>query len=120
MAKKFDALHEWLGIPPAEQPPNHYRLLGIEKYEPSNDVIEAACMRIKLKLQKHAKGEQVEDAKALYEEVKRAKKILLNDERRAIYDRLLAKGSRTKFVAPSRSARNHKLEEIENTEIILL
>jgi hypothetical protein len=25
----FDPYHVWLGIPPHEQPPNHYRLLGI-------------------------------------------------------------------------------------------
>ena len=29
----FDAYHEWLGIPPKDQPPNHYRLLGIELFE---------------------------------------------------------------------------------------
>ena len=25
----MDPYHVWLGIPPEEQPPNHYRLLGI-------------------------------------------------------------------------------------------
>ena len=25
----FDPYRKWLGIPPQEQPPNHYRLLGI-------------------------------------------------------------------------------------------
>ena len=28
LQEKFDPYHIWLGIPPEEQPPNHYRLLG--------------------------------------------------------------------------------------------
>ena len=30
---EFNAYHKWLGIPPEEQPPNHYRLLGIALFE---------------------------------------------------------------------------------------
>ncbi len=29
----FDPYHKWLGIPPDEQPANHYRLLGLELFE---------------------------------------------------------------------------------------
>jgi hypothetical protein len=29
MAGPFDPYHRWLGIPPQEQPPNHYRLLAL-------------------------------------------------------------------------------------------
>ena len=29
MSAGFDPLYKWLGIPPDEQPPHHYRLLGI-------------------------------------------------------------------------------------------
>ena len=45
MAEPFDALYQWLGIPPAEQPPHHYRLLGIQLYETSADVIFHAADR---------------------------------------------------------------------------
>lgn len=27
MGVPFDPYHKWLGIPPKDQPPNHYRLL---------------------------------------------------------------------------------------------
>ena len=27
----FDPYHKWLGIPPKQQPPDHYRLLGVER-----------------------------------------------------------------------------------------
>jgi hypothetical protein len=32
MAADFDPYHKWLGIPPPQQPPHHYRLLGIDLY----------------------------------------------------------------------------------------
>ena len=28
---EFDPYHRWLGIPPEEQPADHYRLLGIPR-----------------------------------------------------------------------------------------
>ena len=34
----FDPYHEWMGIPPSEQPPNHYRLLGLSEFETSKAV----------------------------------------------------------------------------------
>ncbi len=43
MADPFDPYHVWLGIPPDEQPPNHYRLLGIKLFEPNPDVIAHAA-----------------------------------------------------------------------------
>ena len=33
MSEAFDPYYRWLGIPPGEQPPDHYRLLGIERFE---------------------------------------------------------------------------------------
>jgi len=41
----FDPYHRWLGIPPAEQPPNHYRLLSLPLFESDLDVIETAVER---------------------------------------------------------------------------
>ncbi len=38
----FDPYHKWLGIPAAEQPVNHYRLLGLTLFESDPDVIDAA------------------------------------------------------------------------------
>ncbi len=35
----LDPYHRWLGIPPKDQPPNHYRLLGIERFESDQEVI---------------------------------------------------------------------------------
>src|SRR5262249_60573291 len=42
MPEQFDPYHVWLGIPPEEQPPNHYRLLGLRPFEANADVISNA------------------------------------------------------------------------------
>jgi hypothetical protein len=39
----FDPYRKWLGIPPEEQPPHHYRLLGLELFEEDADVIVNAA-----------------------------------------------------------------------------
>lgn len=31
--KEFDPYEQWLGIPPSEQPPDHYRFLGLSLFE---------------------------------------------------------------------------------------
>jgi hypothetical protein len=41
----FDPYHRWLGIPPKHQPPNHYRLLGLEPFENDMEVIRDAAER---------------------------------------------------------------------------
>ena len=41
----FDPYHNWLGIPPHEQPPNFYRLLGVVLFESTAEVIEQAADR---------------------------------------------------------------------------
>ncbi len=46
MSGGFDPYHEWLGIPPQEQPANYYRLLGVEVFEEDLDAIESAADRL--------------------------------------------------------------------------
>ena len=41
----FDPYHRWLGIPPEEQPADHYRLLGIARFERDPEVIRDAATR---------------------------------------------------------------------------
>mgnify|MGYP001446848472 CR=1 FL=1 len=42
----FDPYHKWLGIPPHDQPADHYRLLGIERFENDVDVISLATVPV--------------------------------------------------------------------------
>ena len=46
MGDEFDPYYTWLGIPKREQPPTHYRLLGIDDYESSLEAIENAVERV--------------------------------------------------------------------------
>ena len=45
VSETFDPYRKWLGIPPAEQPPDHYRLLGIGRFEDDPDTISNAADR---------------------------------------------------------------------------
>lgn len=86
MADSFDPYHVWLGISLANQPPNHYRLLGIELFEPNGDVIDAAASRQSMMLRDLTSGEHAKLAGKLLDEVKAARVTLLNVEEKSHYD----------------------------------
>ena len=65
----FDPYYTWLGIPPGEQPPNHYRLLGINLFEASSDAIAYAADRQMVFLRGINDNEHIEDAQKLLNEV---------------------------------------------------
>ncbi len=83
---KFDPYHKWLGIPPQEQPPHHYRLLGINLFESDPDVIDAAANQRMGYIQSCAAGPHVAASQKLLNEVAAARVCLLNPQRRAEYD----------------------------------
>lgn len=85
----FDPYHKWLGIPPAEQPPNHYRLLGIPLFETDAEVIEAAADQRMAFLQQCATGQHLRISQKLLNEVATARVCLLSPERKAGYDEML-------------------------------
>lgn len=86
MADSFDPYHVWLGIAPVNQPPNHYRLLGIELFEQCGDVIDAAASRQSMALRDLTKDEHGKLAEKLLEEVGTARVCLLNSEEKGRYD----------------------------------
>ncbi len=92
-AKKpdFDPYHKWLGIPPAEQPPNHYRLLGLQVFESDPEVILAAVMRQSAHLKTYQLGQHAALTQKLLNEVSAAKVCLLDPQRKAAYDARLRK-----------------------------
>ena len=90
----FDAYHQWLGIPPGEQPPNHYRLLGVPLFESDPDVIETAAQRQTVFLRTLQLGPQAELAERTLNEVARARVTLLNVDQKAAYDDKLRQSQR--------------------------
>ncbi|MGB0596072.1 MAG: hypothetical protein ACPGLY_05130 [Rubripirellula sp.] len=85
----FDPYHMWLGIPPEEQPPHHYRLLSIAVFEQNLDVIEAASQRQISHLRTYATSPNSELSQELLNEVAVARVTLLNPARKAEYDQAL-------------------------------
>lgn len=87
----FNAYHKWLGIPPEEQPPNYYRLLGITLFEKDRAVIISALDQRQLFLQKKSVGPQGVLAEPLLEQLQQARLCLLNRLTKAQYDSHLRK-----------------------------
>jgi hypothetical protein len=85
----FDPYYTWLGIPPAEQPPHHYRLLGVQLFEANPQVIENAADRQMKHLQSFKIGARAADSQRLLTEVSAARVCLLDPASKAIYDQQL-------------------------------
>lgn len=101
----FDPYHKWLGIRPKDQPPHHYRLLGIDALENDLDVIDAAANRIMSYLKEIATGDQAAHSQKLLNEVAQARLCLLNRDRKAAYDAELKAKLATR---PAKSAKPAK------------
>ena len=87
-AKKadFDPYHKWLGIPPQEQPPTHYRLLGLQAFESDAEVIHGAVMRQSAHLKTYQLGQHAALTQKLLNDVSAAKVCLMDPRRKAAYD----------------------------------
>jgi hypothetical protein len=89
MQAEFDPYYEWLGIPSNEQPPHHYRLLGIVPFEANPRVIEnAADQRMGL-LRTFQMGQHPALSHRLLNEIASAKVCLLDPVKRSSYDQQL-------------------------------
>jgi len=89
MSDSFDAYQKWLGIPPHQQPPHHYRLLGIELFEADRDTIANAADRQMAHVRTFQAGEHADLSQQLLNQIAGAKVELLNPERKAKYDAAL-------------------------------
>ncbi|MCH8923221.1 MAG: hypothetical protein IIA67_08760, partial [Planctomycetes bacterium] len=95
MSKQFDPYHRWLGIPPDHQPPDYYRLLGVDRFEDSADVIANSADRQATHVRTFQDGPHSELARKLLADISKVKVCLLDPEKKAVYDaRLQSKMSR--------------------------
>jgi len=86
MEPDFDPYRKWLGIPPQDQPPNHYRLLGLELFE----IATAADGRM-AQLKRFQTGKYSAYSQRLLNEIAKARVCLLNAQQKAEYDDQLRK-----------------------------
>lgn len=110
MEENFDPYRKWLGIPPEEQPPHHYRLLGIALFEDDPDVISNAADRQMAHVRTFQTGKRAALSQALLNELSAANVCLLNPQTKQQYDaQLLAYQSQlTRAVAaPAQLAPAH-------------
>src|SRR3569623_558708 len=86
MSERFDPYYTWLGIPPHEQPANHYRLLGISLFESNDEVISNEADRLMLHLRAFQSGKRSRESQQLLNEISAARVCLLNPATKAQYD----------------------------------
>ena len=112
MGNNFNPYYEWLGIPPKHQPANHYRLLGIERFEADPVVIEHAAEQRLTFLRTKQTGQRGKLADQLLNEISRAKATLINANTKTKYDQALQKtllktAESTSSLGPQQSASAH-------------
>ncbi len=105
MADSFDPYHIWLGIPPEDQPPDHYRLLGVKQFESNPDVLESAADQRMAHVRSFQTGKRAAESQKLLNELSAARACLLSPDKRQAYDQTL----RAKLApAPRRQPRRRR------------
>lgn len=100
MSEQFDPYYEWLGIKPADQPANHYQLLGVEIFESDPVALRRAADERMTYVRTFATGRHAKLTQKILNELSAAKVCLLDDKKRAAYDATL----KTPAVPPPPSA----------------
>ena len=89
MGEAFDPYCQWLDIPESEQPPDHYRLLGVARFESDPNVISDAADRQLTHVRTFAIGSHGKESQRLLNDITRAKICLLDPQAKSDYDRSL-------------------------------
>lgn len=86
MSEPFNPYVDWLGLQLHELPPDHYRILGLNRF--ANDpaaIVKAADQRMR-QIRMHQTGPRGKFTQSLLNELASAKLCLLNPESKAAYD----------------------------------
>ncbi|MBN2578515.1 MAG: hypothetical protein JXB10_05940 [Pirellulales bacterium] len=86
MPESFDPYHKWLGIRPKDQPPHHYRLLGIDLFENDPDVISSAADQRMAHVRSFQTGRNSVLSQKLLNEIAAARVCLLDGKKKREYD----------------------------------
>ena len=89
MDQDFDPYFELLGIPKTEQPANCYRLLGIPEYTSNKQVIANGAARQMQFLRRVGGDQYLDDVQKMLNEISKVRILLLDDNKRAEYDKNL-------------------------------
>lgn len=89
MPAEFDPYLSWLGVPPDARPLDHYRLLGIARFEQRPEVIQQACEERMLRLRQLQVGPRGPLTQQILNELSAARLCLLNSDTKTTYDAAL-------------------------------
>ena len=87
----FDPYLQWLGIPPEEQPPDHYRLLGIRRFQSDPVLIQSAAEQRMAIVRSYQTGPRGAATQALLNQLAAAKLCLLDPYSKSEYDGTLSR-----------------------------
>lgn len=107
----YDAYHLWLGIPPDEQPPSHYRLLGVRLFEQNVEVIRNAADRQRAHVKRLGINQYEKRGQDLLNEIEAAKICLLKPDKRKVYDERLQAELQSEAAGNRRSTYEEQLSE---------
>jgi len=93
MSQPFDPYRVWLGIQPKDQPADHYRLLGIERFEDQPQTIDHAADRQMAHLRTFQSGRHADQSQRILNEVAAARVCLMDAAAKAAYDQQLQESS---------------------------
>jgi hypothetical protein len=100
----FDPYRDWLDIPPEQQPPTHYRLLGVAPAEANVEAIKEAALLQTTRVRMYQTGQKAEVCTRLLNEIAQARAVLVNPKTRQEYDARLAAPAVVAPAAPEPAA----------------
>jgi len=100
MSDQFDPYREWLGIGPEEHPLDHYRLLGIERFEHDPMVIHQAADARMSEVRIHQTGPRGRHTQQLLNEISAARVCLVDAGSKQAYDASLLEAATAAKVPP--------------------
>ena len=89
MSEAFDPYYRWLGISRKHQPPDHYRLLGVEQFESDLEVIRDAAARQMAHVRTYQLGQHSDLSQKILNELGAAKACLSDPAKKTAYDQWL-------------------------------
>jgi hypothetical protein len=104
----FDPDPKWLDIPPSEQPPDYYRLLGIDLFESNPAVIVDAATRRMASVNSSPSIPQAEVRQRILNEIAAARNCLLDTQSKATYDAELRKRSGGRWRTDETGSRTYR------------
>jgi hypothetical protein len=110
MQDGFDPYQQWLGIPAVEQPPDHYRLLGLPPFTGDRTAISRAAEARIAQVRLADAGRQPQLAERLVAALTMARQTLLDPPKKLTYDAIL-RGARVSLAAGQPAPNGTRVEK---------